>query len=437
MEYVADEEDENWLNQNAKFGGGQSKMGAVEPPPPVVAGQLTRRPQLKIEQLEHMMDLLEKATAFETIITFHQAEALILSKLPQLYHTFPSKPRQGTTLKQVLNDMYTYWVNKRSKLKRPLLRRFWPVTSTDDTNPHLVFRPREKEKYKLRKKRQNDKDAYLKLKQLRNDFDTLRTVLELVKAREELNRTKMQLQLDLFHQRLFDVVDTSGRQRLSTNSKEDLKRIMDVPIQFDPTTGRRIKRIRAVEAPVPGSAFGATTVVGTGDTSKRRVQVAGRNFGEPAPLFVHPLSTRETYVSSWENAVPHFPTYVNAHAEPTLRFRHRPRVGRGGRICIDRLPQPTPDEGPSPPTVFIAGRPLPQSTYTRPTLLDWLPRPFDTVAASRKIEQLSILAAKEDLMAATTDAEENDGDEVIVKMDHWLDTDDPLWGDERFAIGPI
>lgn len=50
------------------------------------------------------------------------------------------------TNKQIVQEVYQYWVSKRQRYKKPLLRRFWPVTSINDTNPHLVFRPREKER---------------------------------------------------------------------------------------------------------------------------------------------------------------------------------------------------------------------------------------------------------------------------------------------------
>ncbi|KAH8057222.1 hypothetical protein JL722_6870 [Aureococcus anophagefferens] len=53
--------------------------------------------------------------------------------------------------------------SRRSKLGKPLLRRFWPKTAPTDTNPHCVFRPREKERYKLRKHRKND-EAVKRLK---------------------------------------------------------------------------------------------------------------------------------------------------------------------------------------------------------------------------------------------------------------------------------
>lgn len=35
-------------------------------------------------------------------------------------------------------DVYRYWKEKRVRLGKPLLRRFWPVTSPSDTDPHKV-----------------------------------------------------------------------------------------------------------------------------------------------------------------------------------------------------------------------------------------------------------------------------------------------------------
>jgi len=452
LEYIADVEDEAWLRNNNKFGGAcQPKEGSEE-------ASLLPRPHLTLRLLEHMLDLLEKETGYEAIITSGQAEKTFLSKIPQLFHMFPNKARQGVvTTKHVINDVYSYWVQKRSKLKRPLLRRFWPVTSSDDTNPHLVFRPREKEKYKLRKKRQNDMEAYRKMKQLRNDFDNLRAVLELVHHREELSRSQVQLQMDLFQQRLHDIVDTSGRPCLSEHvRKDELKRVQDFPVHFDVQYGgRKAKRLRqphevAVSAAAASNLMtrGSLTTIdltsntGDGGGGAAPNVVAGKNHGEPAPLFLHPLRTRETYATSWEGAVPHITTYIDSHAEPTFRFRHRPRVGRGGRLCIDRLPQPT-HPTITPVTVFRAGHGMPRSLKPKKYLLDLLPDPLDKKTLSRRIEDLSVLAIKEDFqsraIAASTggDPEENDGDEVIVRLDEWLETDDQLWGEERFAIGPI
>jgi enhancer of polycomb-like protein len=439
-----------------------------------------------------MMDSLEKATGFETIVTFEQAEALILQKLPQLYHLFPVKrPKQhqssaqqplppsasaptAVTLKQVLHDVYQYWVQKRSKLKRPLLRKFWPVTSTDDTNPHLVFRPREKEKYKLRKKRQNDLDAYLKIKQLRSDFDNLRAIMELVKRREELARVHVLCHIHVFRQRLHDLTDTSmpirsaprrtdarhhpanprllrpsmeGQAALADDVDALLSANLDVPLRFD-STGRKAKRVRRDGSDQPGAGTAGPshardpTVagdVGDGATAAPAAagggpsllpaperNVAGRNHGEPAPLFLHPLSTRESFATTWEAAVPHLPSYHNAHPTLVHSFRRRPRVGRGGRICIDRLPVEPPPGGN---VYYTAGPPLPMPEKAR--LLDLLPRPIHYSQASQRIQELVL---RDEVVG---DEQENDGDEVVVDLDAWLGTDDPQWGEERFAIGPI
>ena len=452
MEYVADAEDEVWLHNNTKFGGSSKSPDG------------RRRPQVNLSMMERMLDLLEKATGFETIITKDQAERLIFSKIPQIMHMLPYKAPAGVaTSKHVINDVYNYWVQKRSKLKRPLLRRFWPVTASDDTNPHLVFRPREKEKYKLRKKRQNDMDAYRKMKQLRSDFQKVRVLLDLVKRREELHRCTIQLQEEWFEQRMSDVMDTSGKPRHSPNLRRDeVEELLEIPRYFCTKGGsaankKKRKRGGGYDeslqlSPVPHSTFLDVEMADAKPAAPAPPQapanVAGKNHGEPAPLYLHPLKTRESYVSSWDNAVPLVTSYVNTHAAPTFRFRHRPRLGRGGRMCIDRVPHPVhPDI--TPVTVFTAGDGLVHSVEPKKQLIDLLPRPLDHASISRTIEEMCVAAIQEDYEitatasaapsagAASGDAEENDCEEVLIKLNDWLDTDDQLWGEERFALGPL
>ena len=502
IEYVADLEDELWLKNNLKLGGslhpkgndGGLKVESMPNEPATSATAATtqkgmalgdsiaasvfnnptpeatlKRPRLPLAMFEHMMDLLEKATAFDAIISSGQAEHLIHERIPSFRQIFPFKARAGVvSAKHVINDVYNYWVQKRSKLKRPLLRRFWPVTSTDDTNPHLVFRPREKEKYKLRKTRRNDMLSFNKMKQLRNDFENLRLQLDLIRRREELHRSQIQMQCELFEQKMFDITDTSGKPRLSEPlKKRDINEVLAVPTYFDinaSSIAKRGKRGRKAGSrsvsPVPTSSKGeaetalGTTAgsVGSPTTAAAGVGprvVAGHNFGEPAPGFLHPLPTRESYVTSWDDSVPHVTSYIDAHALPTYRFRHRPRVGRGGRLCVDRLPCPShPDTTPA--TYFTAGkglqRQVPGDGQQKTRLLDLLPEPLDEKSLSRRIESISVAALHEEIEFATGAPqapgaavvdEENDGEQVLVKLEDWLETDGQLWGEERFAIGPI
>ena len=506
IDYVADTEDETWLAENTKFGAAcnqkdqtttsgetpnnnenacaaaaaASTEDTVVPKDssaiaktPTVHQQ--RKPQLTIGIFELMMDILEKETGFDIIVASDQAENLIRKKIPQLSQLFPLKARAGVvTTKHVINDVYNYWVQKRSKLKRPLLRRYWPVTSTDDTNPHLVFRPREKEKYKLRKKRVDDMNSFRKMQQLRNDFNNLRLASDLVRRREQLNRSLVQMNCELFEQKIFELTDTSGKPRISpTLKKREMDDLFEAPSYFDVSAvaNKKVKKGRRVSSrsvsPLPGSmkpeAESTTATAPTGGQSAAAsatgslvdaapLVVAGQNFGEPAPGFLHPLATRETFVTSWDNAVPHVTSYVNAHPIPTYRFRHRPRVGRGGRLCIDRLPCPSHPET-TPITMITAGNGLPRQAPGQPQkshLLDLLPRPLDYKTVSRRIEDISLSALKEEIDMMTgalqgtvgppgsaVEGDENDGDQVMVKLDDWLETDEQLWGEERFSVGPL
>jgi enhancer of polycomb-like protein len=457
LEYVIDAEDEVWLLNQSKFGGASAKSTGDRKR--LADGQEKGTFQLPLEMLETMMDIVEKATAFDVIITIDRAETLILKRLPQLYHMYPIKAKAGVvTMKHVLTDVYSYWVSKRSKLKRPLLRRFWPVTSSDDTNPHLVFRPREKEKYKLRKKRQNDMDAYRKLQQLKQDFHHVRVILELVKQREELNRSLILLQKEWFQQKLYDAVDTSGLPRISHQLEKDkLDQLLIVETYFDiheswkkhkkSRKGGQSGKSSRSTTPVPAAAgmhLNHDRAGAASGTGKPPLIIAGQNNGEPAPNFLHPLPTREDYTTSWDNVAPHVTSYVDAHPVPTFRFRHRPRVGRGGRLCIDRMPLPV-DPNIIPTTYFRAGNGQVYANKPKQRLLELLPPPLDRDMLSRRIEDICLTAMREDYETppggprgvSTMDAEENDGDVVVVKTNDWLNTDEQLWGEERFAIGPI
>jgi enhancer of polycomb-like protein len=410
---------------------------------------------LSMELFERMMDILEKETAYDSIVTIPQAETLFQSSIPQLYRMFPTKGRQGVVnVTYVIHEVYNHWVKRRSTLRRPLLRRFWPITSTEDLNPHMVFRPREKEKYKLRKKRQNDFNAYRKLKQLRDDMDNLRMILDVVRHREKLHELHVQLQVDLYQQRLYDAIDSSSIPRPSKWLCQDQvsKLLNETPNCFDVNLrGRKAKRVRPNGFPpsLPSTSAPFSNVANDfgkslGNGAGVKVMIAGRNNGDPAPNFLQSLPTRESYVSSWEGVAPYIPTYEDAQLHPTFRFRHRPRLGRGGRICVDRVPQPIPEQlNLLTDTVYTAGNGMRNTIEPRKSLLEFLPKPLDYKAISRRIEALSVAAMKEDYESrkinevSAGELEEDDTEEVIVKLDDWLETDEQQWGDERYVIGPI
>ena len=103
-------------------------------------------------------------------MTLSDAEALFVDKL-RLHRSSGNK---------VVPDVHAYWKSRRVRLRKPLLRAFWPATSVHDTNPHMVFRPREKERYRLRRKRGNDVDSLLKMTQLSHELSLALDLLHAV-----------------------------------------------------------------------------------------------------------------------------------------------------------------------------------------------------------------------------------------------------------------
>lgn len=416
VEYNIDEEDENWWRADPHFGPDsnakivwESPSGNTvkendsdEPVPsltmPDVIVQNPRylmsshgtnwiirkfRPRLPLLVLEQMMDVLEKATGFETIVTVAQAEKVLITKIPFLKEIFEEKEpvieesrsvdragikiqssettspttamdainKQRTdnkipafaapiTLSAAIHRVYNYWMQKRSRLKKPLLRRFWPVTSVSDLNPHMVFRPRDKEKRKLRKKRQNDMESYKKMMRLKSDFERVKTLCELIVRREGVTSLMVDLTNEYYQQRMYELLDTSGEPRQSgVLNHRIVERVLDVPRYFDDgpivkvSKSKKRKRSLTMGASVletdqssfhaaPGTAETVTSAPAVVKTEKN-VVVAGHDRGLPAPSFLDPLASREIHVTNWDHEVPFVPYYENGKGVVIGDFRLR------------------------------------------------------------------------------------------------------------------
>ncbi len=183
IEYTLDKEDMDWYASHLKFGKHHS-------------------PSAELDDFEIMINVLEKASGTGDPIILEQAEVLFMTHLKKV------KPNKGEW-----SDIFLYWLEKRNRLGKPLLRRFWPVTSLQDTDPHKVFRPREKERYKLRRSRKNDRDSFRKMKLLQKDFDKLESILDLINIRERMKKHALELQEEIFNQTLYDLTDTSNKPR--------------------------------------------------------------------------------------------------------------------------------------------------------------------------------------------------------------------------------
>ncbi|OQR80961.1 hypothetical protein THRCLA_11903 [Thraustotheca clavata] len=329
VEVDLEAEDMQWLKSHPKYG----ELG--DP-----------RYQLSYEQFAKMLDVLEKATALINpgVITLAEADELFLIQL-QL---------KSNPLNRVTTDVYNYWVTKRQQLKRPLLRKYWPQTPLNDTNPHLVFRPREKERYKLRKHRKNDMEGLRKLQQLRNDFERVRHLLEMVKRRERFKRMMVDFLDETRRQSVHDVLASAIPSLPPRHPK--------IPTEEDRENKHKKKKKKK-------------------DKKHRRDSVDEHT--SPGSYLLKSASTLEvqrlpvlTFLEKQQDenkdvdeippadvgAVVSFPSYPPSGAHMFANIRSR--IGRGGRLIMDRVPiYKSYSEFEAPPLLTS----LPTSTTPTPT----------------------------------------------------------------------
>jgi len=440
-------------------------------------------PKLPLSIFEQMLDVFEKTTGLGFPILLEEAKVEVCQRIPQLVHIFgplydrerkmieeddevylkrwidtdvkqtndgksptnkqggnepsstttqPSSKQQyptiapPITLSQVITQVYNYWIHKRDIiLKKPLLRRYQTPTSASDPDPKKVFRQRDKEsKRRLRKKKQNDIEAYTKMKMLKHDFEQVRVLCDLIIQREQVNGLNVELTNEYFEERMYDLLDTSGEPRRKSQrigsrqqqrgsqqqrvlTKDMIESVLNnIPKYFDDSPIVRVKgnkkRKRSSHvgwnpgldsrdpSPLPpqmmmnqgmmmpsslpqGMKPPPTAVLTSVIPTPKEVVVAGHDSGIPAPNFLQPLASRETHhiSSTQDETVPSMPSYVNGRStvHPT-KFRHRPRLGRGGRIIIDRVPFQSSSSitNCDPPTVITYGTPMNRSGYNATTL---------------------------------------------------------------------
>lgn len=153
----------------------------------------SQKPRLDITPLkfEEMMDRLEKSSG-QTVVTLAEAKALL-------------KEDDELTI-----AVFDYWLNKRLKTQHPLILtvRTEQRLGIAANNPYLAFR-RRTEKMQTRKNRKNDEVSYEKMLKLRRDLVRAVTLLELVKRREKCKREFVHLTVEVFEKR-FQARDFSG-----------------------------------------------------------------------------------------------------------------------------------------------------------------------------------------------------------------------------------
>ncbi|KAI4101390.1 MAG: hypothetical protein L6R37_004976 [Teloschistes peruensis] len=151
--------------------------------------------------------------------------------------------------KQFTKEIYEHWKSRRLKSgNRSLFLSLKLETGaeTDDSDPYVCFRRREVRQ--VRKTRGRDAHSAEKLKKLRKELEESRQIMALIRQREITKREQLAIERQLFEQRssLLKVKRNlsdhyrQGDEDLLINQKPQKKKSQDLPVQRTPGTQLRL-----------------------------------------------------------------------------------------------------------------------------------------------------------------------------------------------------
>uniref|UniRef100_A0A8C2V8C6 Enhancer of polycomb homolog 1 n=2 Tax=Chinchilla lanigera TaxID=34839 RepID=A0A8C2V8C6_CHILA len=158
----------------------------------VFVNKLKKKMDICPLQFEEMIDRLEKGSGQQPVSL--QEAKLLLKEDDEL-----------------IREVYEYWIKKRKTCRGPSLipsvkQEKRDGSSTND--PYVAFR-RRTEKMQTRKNRKNDEASYEKMLKLRRDLSRAVTILEMIKRREKSKRELLHLTLEIMEKR-YNLGDYSG-----------------------------------------------------------------------------------------------------------------------------------------------------------------------------------------------------------------------------------
>ncbi|XP_072253707.1 enhancer of polycomb homolog 2 [Leuresthes tenuis] len=181
--------------------------------------RLNRKMELRPLQFEIMVDRLENASTHQ-LVSLSEAK-LLLNEDDYL-----------------LKSVYDYWVRKRKNWRGPsLIPQIKQERRDGSTNSdaYVAFR-RRTEKMQTRKNRKNDEASYEKMLRLRREFSRSVTILEMIKRREKSKRELLHLTLEVVERR-YKMEDFSGEVL-----RELALPLVDKPVNSSPVTLNRTNR---------------------------------------------------------------------------------------------------------------------------------------------------------------------------------------------------
>ncbi|CAG05437.1 unnamed protein product [Tetraodon nigroviridis] len=146
--------------------------------------KLKKKMEISALQFEEMIDRLEKGSG-QQLVSLQEAKLLLKED------------------DELIKEVFDYWSRKRKICKSSLLIPVVKQEKRDGSStsdPYVAFR-RRTEKMQTRKNRKNDEVSYEKMLKLRRDLSRAVTILEMIKRREKSKRELLHLTLEIVEKR--------------------------------------------------------------------------------------------------------------------------------------------------------------------------------------------------------------------------------------------
>ncbi|GLJ08878.1 hypothetical protein SUGI_0097490 [Cryptomeria japonica] len=318
VEYDLDDEDDDWMQEFNK----EKKMLSPD----------------KFENMLYKLEILDhkaRERAVGSGATFGQTIPVLLQ-----HDTAVEALQSPNTRYAVFQAVYNYWKAKRDRWQKPILRRLQPPPPVNDTNPYNVFRPREKA-HRLHtrrtQRRENNVQSFEKLRQVRRNLEQAKRVFEALTKREEKKREFMESEINLQREQIkykhdthhdedgFTLIGFTPTNKSTVNKRGDDERVTGLLANSSDLANGHA-RIRPGFAQTP-PVTDAMPMVEASDQNRRdskrnyeqlRGRVNRRDPQEPVLLFTRPLDPERLAAAG------------------IVLPRGRVRMGRGGRILVDR-----------------------------------------------------------------------------------------------------
>lgn len=290
---------------------------------------LSKTEDLSHIEFEKMVEVMEKESENQ-VITLAEAQHLV-------------KDIQSN----VIATVYDYWLNKRLSLQIPLLPAI--KTGTKDpkhaTDPYAAFRKRQ-EKMLTRKNRKNDESSYTKMFKLKQEITRAVQLLELVKNRERTKKELLKATVEIFKKRCELGDFDNAQSRMYSNNKKIAE------------LRSGIEESRKSKISPPSTALDSSTTAHSSSTSKAEdsdiMSLYDKlNEAEDEVDYTFPFK-RKKYVNYHApreplNAEPWKSREEGGQGSKKYRYScnrissskcigmSRRRIGRGGRVWIDRI----------------------------------------------------------------------------------------------------